>query len=408
MLMLEDPEAVAQAQQIADLQGYSILACGIGSLAQALGGDRAAAEAGTQKVLEAAKRAKLADMLTANTQDVAQRVREGFLALLCRDRPRTRRSRSAARRQGVRPICYFLSSLNASSRTGSSVCMRPSAGRCGVRPASKAARDQPVEDPRPIGSGPRANDDVHGHIPRRAFAADRRRRLMIAEQDQDAIAVRGRAQVAAERRVGVGHRRRRSPAERRPVGLLRVRVHDRRPVVGSIGQHARPVGLIRRRRAERKVRADGRKEDEQRRPATAGRARASRTAPAKTDREWRTSRTRALDSRAAPRRRCRRIRRTRLPATVAAAPASARPCDSRAARTRSPACRASASSGSRCSPRRGLRRPTSGSGARATRSRRRSATRRTPTRRRDGCRGWPRRVRRGSRPGAARYPAARS
>ena len=82
MLMLEDPEAVAQAQQIADLQGYSILACGIGSLAQALGGDRAAAEAGTQKVLEAAKRAKLANMLTANTRDVAQRVREGFLALL--------------------------------------------------------------------------------------------------------------------------------------------------------------------------------------------------------------------------------------------------------------------------------------------------------------------------------------
>ena len=82
MLMLEDPDAVAQAKQIADLDGYSILACGIGSLAQALAGDRAAAEAGTQKVLGEAKRAKLADMLTANTQDVAQRVREGFLALL--------------------------------------------------------------------------------------------------------------------------------------------------------------------------------------------------------------------------------------------------------------------------------------------------------------------------------------
>jgi len=82
MLMLEDPDAVAQAKQIADLKGYGILACGIGSLAQALGGDRGAAEAGTQKVLAEAKRAKLADMLPANTQDVAQRVREGFLALL--------------------------------------------------------------------------------------------------------------------------------------------------------------------------------------------------------------------------------------------------------------------------------------------------------------------------------------
>jgi hypothetical protein len=82
MLMLEDPGAVAQAKEIADLKGYSILACGIGSLAQALGGDRAGAEAGTQKVLAEAKRAKLADMLTANTQDVEQRVKEGFLALL--------------------------------------------------------------------------------------------------------------------------------------------------------------------------------------------------------------------------------------------------------------------------------------------------------------------------------------
>jgi beta-lactamase class D len=82
MLMLEDPGAVAQAGAIADLKGYSILACGIGSLTQALGGDRAGAEAGTQKVLVEAKRAKLADMLTANPQDVAQRVKEGFLALL--------------------------------------------------------------------------------------------------------------------------------------------------------------------------------------------------------------------------------------------------------------------------------------------------------------------------------------
>jgi 2-keto-3-deoxy-L-rhamnonate aldolase RhmA len=82
MLMLEDPGAVAQAAAVADLKGYSILACGIGSLAQALGGDRAGAEAGTQKVLAEAKRAKLADMLTANPQDVEKRVKEGFLALL--------------------------------------------------------------------------------------------------------------------------------------------------------------------------------------------------------------------------------------------------------------------------------------------------------------------------------------
>ena len=82
MLMLEDPAAVSQAREIAALDGLSILACGIGSLAQALGGDRAGAEAGTQKVLQEAKAARLPDMLTANTQDVGQRVKEGFLALL--------------------------------------------------------------------------------------------------------------------------------------------------------------------------------------------------------------------------------------------------------------------------------------------------------------------------------------
>lgn len=82
MLMVEDPEAVAQAGQIADLRGLSMLACGIGSLTQAMGGDRAGAEAGNQKVLAETKRAKLVNMLTANTKDVEQRVKEGFLSLL--------------------------------------------------------------------------------------------------------------------------------------------------------------------------------------------------------------------------------------------------------------------------------------------------------------------------------------
>jgi 2-keto-3-deoxy-L-rhamnonate aldolase RhmA len=82
MMMLEDPHAVAQAAQIADIGGYSVLACGIGSLAQALKGDRAAAEAGNQAVLVETKRVKLVNMLTADIKDVGQRVKEGFLALL--------------------------------------------------------------------------------------------------------------------------------------------------------------------------------------------------------------------------------------------------------------------------------------------------------------------------------------
>jgi 2-keto-3-deoxy-L-rhamnonate aldolase RhmA len=82
MLMVEDPTAVAAAGQIADLKGLSVLACGIGSLRQALKGDAAGAEAGTQKVLAETKRTRLPNMLTASPQDVQQRVSEGFLGLL--------------------------------------------------------------------------------------------------------------------------------------------------------------------------------------------------------------------------------------------------------------------------------------------------------------------------------------
>jgi len=82
MIMIEDPGALAQATEFANLKGYSILACGIGSLTQALGGNREAGEAGTQKVLAETKRVKLPNMLTATVQDVEQRVKEGFLGIL--------------------------------------------------------------------------------------------------------------------------------------------------------------------------------------------------------------------------------------------------------------------------------------------------------------------------------------
>lgn len=86
MLMLEDPEAVAQAAAFADLGGYSVLACGIGSLRAALKGDAAGAEAGTQKVLAETRRTGLVNMLTATTQDVEKRVKEGFLGILAQGR----------------------------------------------------------------------------------------------------------------------------------------------------------------------------------------------------------------------------------------------------------------------------------------------------------------------------------
>lgn len=82
MIMIEDPDSLARVAKIADVAGISILACGIGSLRGALGGDREVAEAGNQEVLAQAKRVGVADMVTANTADVEQRVKEGFLALL--------------------------------------------------------------------------------------------------------------------------------------------------------------------------------------------------------------------------------------------------------------------------------------------------------------------------------------
>ncbi|MGQ0736723.1 MAG: host specificity protein [Acidobacteriota bacterium] len=82
MLMIEDPEALTETTAFSTLGGYSILACGIGSLTQAFGGDRVKAEAGTQLILAATKHAGLVNMLTASTQDVETRVKEGFLGIL--------------------------------------------------------------------------------------------------------------------------------------------------------------------------------------------------------------------------------------------------------------------------------------------------------------------------------------
>jgi 2-keto-3-deoxy-L-rhamnonate aldolase RhmA len=82
VLILEDPGAVAQAKEIAELKGYSILTCGFGSLMQALGGDRDAAEAGTQRVLREARQVGLVSLLPTNAELVEKRVKEGFLALI--------------------------------------------------------------------------------------------------------------------------------------------------------------------------------------------------------------------------------------------------------------------------------------------------------------------------------------
>lgn len=82
MIMIEDPASLARVEETANVPGIGILACGIGSLTGALGGDREAAEVGNQKVLAEAKRIGAVDMITANSNNVTGRVVEGFLALL--------------------------------------------------------------------------------------------------------------------------------------------------------------------------------------------------------------------------------------------------------------------------------------------------------------------------------------
>ena len=98
MLMLEDPGAMAQGKDVADIGGYSVLACGIGSLTGALKGDRVAAEKSNQELLAETKRVKLVNMITANKDDVAQRVKEGFLGLLVPNDEVIKAGRAAAGR----------------------------------------------------------------------------------------------------------------------------------------------------------------------------------------------------------------------------------------------------------------------------------------------------------------------
>lgn len=82
MLLVEDPKVFAELEEIANIPGYSSLACGIGSLTQALGGDREAAEVLNQQVLAHSKRVGMVDLITATEETMALRVRQGFLGLL--------------------------------------------------------------------------------------------------------------------------------------------------------------------------------------------------------------------------------------------------------------------------------------------------------------------------------------
>ena len=82
MLMLEDGEAVAAAEAIADVGGYSLLSCGIGSLGGDLGSPEAADE-GCLVVQGQAERVGMPSMQLAFTMEVLeQRIDQGYTAML--------------------------------------------------------------------------------------------------------------------------------------------------------------------------------------------------------------------------------------------------------------------------------------------------------------------------------------
>jgi len=81
MLMIEDGGALAAAAEIAETPGYSVLACGIGSLGGDLG-DRDAAEEGCMEVLGHANRLGMPSMMTASAEILQQRIDQGYRGIL--------------------------------------------------------------------------------------------------------------------------------------------------------------------------------------------------------------------------------------------------------------------------------------------------------------------------------------
>jgi 2-keto-3-deoxy-L-rhamnonate aldolase RhmA len=82
MLMLEDPDAIDAAGAIADVGGYSLLSCGLGSLSNALGSPEAG-EAGCLAVLEQGNRVGMPHIqLAFDTQIVQRRIEQGFHGML--------------------------------------------------------------------------------------------------------------------------------------------------------------------------------------------------------------------------------------------------------------------------------------------------------------------------------------
>ena len=221
MLMVEDPGAVAVAGQIADLKGFSVLACGIGSLTQALGGDRAAGEAGTQKVLAESKRAEAPEHADRQPGGRAA-AREGRL-------PRPARSGRGSRRDdqgrppGCRPLEPFVLRYHRLARP-------------------RAIRRAPRRRPRQPGLAPPRRRAVAGATRRRRRQRHQHRRLAGADCPRQH---HPRRPAAADRARDQAHRAVRPRRPSRRAGLRRERAVRRLHPGGAAERRAR-LGAHRR------------------------------------------------------------------------------------------------------------------------------------------------------------------
>lgn len=82
MLMVEDQGAVAALDAIANVPGYSLLSCGIGSLTRDMDGDRDGAEAACLRARELASAQGMPSMMTANAESLADRLAKGYRGIL--------------------------------------------------------------------------------------------------------------------------------------------------------------------------------------------------------------------------------------------------------------------------------------------------------------------------------------
>ena len=82
MIQIENKIGVSNVDEIAKVPGVSMLMAAPGDLGMAYGGDANAAEEAIQTVLRAATAAGLPCAITANADNVEQRIREGFRVLI--------------------------------------------------------------------------------------------------------------------------------------------------------------------------------------------------------------------------------------------------------------------------------------------------------------------------------------